>query len=367
VITPPEYVLGIRPYVPGKPIEELERELGITNSVKLASNENPVGPSPAAQKAVAAGVFDLNRYPDGAGFYLKTALSAKFGVSEEEIILGNGSNELLEIAARTFMRDGDDAVMATPSFVVYSMAVQGIGGRSIHIPLKDHRLDLEAMADAVTPATKMVFVANPNNPTGTMNKREEFDRMIGKVPDDVLVVVDEAYCEYVTDPDYPDSMKYLRGRKNLLILRTFSKIYGLAGLRIGYGIAKREIIGEMNRIRAPFNTNSIAQKAAIAALSDTAHVAFSKEMNEAGKEYLYRELRALGMAFVPTEANFIFMPVEGSTELYENLLKLGVIIRPMGPKAVRVTIGLPEENRRFVEALKTVIGAAVSKRGHPEG
>ncbi len=357
MIRPPDYVLGIQPYVPGKPIEELERELGISNSVKLASNENPVGPSPAALKAIVTVSADLNRYPDGAGFYLKKALSEKLGVSDEEIILGNGSNELLDLAAKTFMKDGDEAVMATPSFVVYFMAVQGIGGKSVQVPLKDHRHDLAAMAEAITPSTKIVFIANPNNPTGTMNGKEEFDRFMERVPESVLVVVDEAYFEYVSDPGYADSMKYLHQKKDLLILRTFSKIYGLAGLRIGYGIAKKELLSDMNRLREPFNTNSIGQKAAIAALSDTDHVARSRKVNEEGKEYLYREIGALGLAFVPTQANFIYMPVEGPMALYENLLKLGVIIRPMGPKAVRVTIGLPEENRRFIEALKAVTGA----------
>ncbi|MDA8241140.1 MAG: histidinol-phosphate transaminase [Nitrospiraceae bacterium] len=356
MIRPPEYVLGIQPYVPGKPIEELERELGITDSVKLASNENPIGPSPASLKAIAGSLGDLNRYPDGAGYYLKKALSGKLGVAEEEIILGNGSNELLDIAAKTFMKDGDEAVMAVPSFVVYFMAVQGIGGRSVQVPLKDHTHDLGAMADAITPATKMLFIANPNNPTGTMNRKDEFDRMMERVPNDVLVVIDEAYYEYVSDPEYADSMKYLRSEKNVLILRTFSKIYGLAGLRLGYGIAKRELIADMNRLREPFNTNTVAQKAAIAALTDTDHVTRSRQVNEAGKDYLYRELRSMGVAFVPTEANFIFIPVEGSMALYEKLLKMGVIIRPMGPKAIRVTIGLPEENRRFIEALKAARG-----------
>ncbi|MDA8434200.1 MAG: histidinol-phosphate transaminase, partial [Nitrospiraceae bacterium] len=255
------------------------------------------------------------------------------------------------------MKDGDEAVMATPSFVVYFMAVQGIGGKSVQVPLKDHRHDLAAMAEAITPSTKIVFIANPNNPTGTMNGKEEFDRFMERVPESVLVVVDEAYFEYVSDPGYADSMKYLHQKKDLLILRTFSKIYGLAGLRIGYGIAKKELLSDMNRLREPFNTNSIGQKAAIAALSDTDHVARSRKVNEEGKEYLYREIGALGLAFVPTQANFIYMPVEGPMALYENLLKLGVIIRPMGPKAVRVTIGLPEENRRFIEALKAVTGA----------
>jgi histidinol-phosphate aminotransferase len=356
MIRPPEYVLGIQPYVPGKPIEELERELGVTDSVKLASNENPIGPSPFALTAAAGSLGGLNRYPDGAGYFLRKALSEKFGVADEEIILGNGSNELLDIAARTFMKDGDEAVMAVPSFVVYFMAVQGIGGRSVQVPLKDYTHDLGAMADAITPATKMIFIANPNNPTGTMNTKDEFDGMMARVPNDVLVVIDEAYYEYVSDPEYADSMKYLRSEKNVLILRTFSKIYGLAGLRLGYGIAKKEILADMNRLREPFNTNTIAQKAAVAAMTDTDHVARSRQMNEAGKEYLYRELRSMGLAFVPTEANFIYMPVEGSMALYEKLLKAGVIIRPMGPKAIRVTIGLPEENRRFIEALKTAIG-----------
>ena len=356
MIRPPDYVLGIQPYVPGKPIEELERELGITDSVKLASNENPIGPSPAALKAIAGSLGDLNRYPDGAGYYLKKALSEKLGVADEEIILGNGSNELLDIAAKTFMKDGDEAVMAVPSFVVYFMAVQGIGGRSVQVPLKNYTHDLAAMADAITPATKMVFIANPNNPTGTMNKKDEFDKMMERVPNDVLVVIDEAYYEYVSDPAYADSMKYLRSEKNVLILRTFSKIYGLAGLRLGYGIAKKELLADMNRLREPFNTNTVAQKAAIAALTDTGHVTRSRQANEAGKDYLYRELRSMGVAFLPTEANFIYMPVEGSMALYEKLLKMGVIIRPMGPKAIRVTIGLPEENRRFIEALKAARG-----------
>jgi len=354
---PPEYVLGIQPYIPGKPIEELERELGITNSIKLASNENPVGPSPKALQAVMDSIADLNRYPDGSGYYLKGALSDALSVSEDELILGNGSNELLDIAARTFLIDGDEAVMATPSFVVYSMAVQAVGAKPVQIPLKNYTHDLAAMAEAINPKTKMIFIANPNNPTGTINKKDEFDRMIETVPDTILVVVDEAYHEYVSDREYADSMKYLRSEKNVIILRTFSKIYGLAGLRLGYGISKKEIVTDMNRLREPFNTNSAAQKAAIAALTDREHVTHSRNLNEAGKKYLYHELDSLGIEFIPSEANFIYVPIDGALSLYESLLKLGVIIRPMGPKAVRVTIGLPEENRRFIEALKIVINS----------
>jgi histidinol-phosphate aminotransferase len=354
MIRPPEHVLGIQPYVPGKPIEELERELGIRNSIKLASNENPLGPSPEALKAAAGCLEDLNRYPDGSGYYLKQALSVALSVSEEEIILGNGSNELLDIAARTFLRPGDEAAMATPSFVVYSMAVQATGGRAVQVPLKNYVHDLDAMAAAITPKTRMIFIANPNNPTGTINRKGEFGRLMEKVTGDMLVVIDEAYYEYVTDPEYADSMKYLHSERNVLILRTFSKIYGLAGLRIGYGIAKKEILLDMNRLREPFNTNSVAQKAAIAALSDRTHVERSRTVNEEGKRYLYHELDALGVAYVPTEANFIYIPIGDSASVNGALLKLGVIIRPMGPKAIRVTVGLPEENRRFIEALKKV-------------
>lgn len=360
MIKPPDYVLGIQPYVPGKPIEELERELGISDSIKLASNENPVGPSPAALNVIRDSFRDINRYPDGAGYYLKKGLAEKLSavgpVSEDELILGNGSNELLDMAARTFLQDGDEAVMAAPSFVVYATAVQSVGGKAIQVPLKNYTHDLEAMTAAITSRTKMVFIANPNNPTGTINRKDEFDRMMEKVPEDVLVVLDEAYYEYVSAPDYADSMKYLHSEKNVLILRTFSKIYGLAGLRIGYGIAKKGILDDMNRLREPFNTNTMAQRASLAALNDLEHVTHSRNINETGKRYLYKELSSLGIKFVPTEANFVYIPIEKAVAVYESLMKMGVIIRPMGPSAIRVTIGLPEENKRFVEAFKTVVG-----------
>jgi len=363
VIKPPDYVLGIQPYVPGKPIEELERELGITDSIKLASNENPVGPSPKALEAIKGAFSDINRYPDGAGYYLKKVLAEKLSaraearieVSEDELILGNGSNELLDIAVKTYMQDGDEAVMAVPSFVVYSMAVQGVGGKPVQVPLRNYTHDLSAIADAITSKTKMIFIANPNNPTGTINRKDEFERMMEKVTDHIVVVLDEAYYEYVTAPDYADSMKYLHSEKNVLILRTFSKIYGLAGLRIGYGIAKKEILDDMNRLREPFNTNTIAQRAALAALDDSEHVAHSRNVNEAGRKYLYNGLDSLGITYVPTEANFLYIPVQNAMSVYGSLLKKGVIIRPMGPQAIRVTIGLPEENMRFMEAFRAVI------------
>lgn len=353
MIRVPEYVAGISPYVPGKPIEELERELGIRNCVKLASNENPLGPSKKAVAALKPKLLSgINRYPDGSGYYLKQKLSETLGVKPEELILGNGSNELIDVAVKTFMKPGDEAVMAWPSFVVYPMAVQAQGCRGIKIQLRDFRHDLDAMAMAVTEKTRMAFIANPNNPTGTINTAAEFDRFMEKLPDDVIAVIDEAYYEYVMDKNYADSIKHFRSGRNVIILRTFSKIYGLAGLRIGYGIARPEILEEMNKIRAPFNTNTIAQHAALHALKDTAHVKRSKDVNEKGKKYLYKELESLGIRFIPTEANFIYMSMErDSRDVYEALLKSGVIIRPMGPQAIRVTIGLPEENKKFIKAL----------------
>ena len=362
MIKPLEYVSRIKPYIPGKPVKELERELGITECIKLASNENPVGPSPkavAALKAYLENSGELCRYPDGSAYYLKNALSQKLSsssgakVGAEEIILGNGSNELLDIAARTFVGPGDEAVMAAPSFVVYSMGVQSSGGVARETALKDYTHDLSAMADAITPKTKLVFIANPNNPTGTINKRTEFDAFMKRVPDGVLVVMDEAYFEYVRDPEYPDALKYFAEGRDILILRTFSKAYGLASLRIGYGMAKREILEEMNKVREPFNTNALAQEAALAALGDEAHLRHSIEVNEEGKKFLYREFDALGLKYVPTEANFIYMPLgRDSKALFETMLRKGVIVRPAGPKEIRVTVGLPEENRRFIEALK---------------
>jgi len=363
MVKPPRYVSAIQPYVPGKPVEELERELGIRDSVKLASNENPLGPSPLVLKEIINDLtntkssLSLNRYPDGNGYYLKQALSGGLSVSEDEIILGNGSNELIDIAARTFLQPGDEAVMAHPSFVVYPMATQAQGATAIQIPLKKYTHDLDAMADAITSNTKIVFIANPNNPTGTMNTKAEFERFMKRIPEGILVICDEAYCEYVTKPDYPDSMKYLAQGKDILILRTFSKMYGLAGLRIGYGIGGKDIIGEMNKLRPPFNTSSIAQKAALWALQDENHLRRTREINEQGKTYLYKELDSIGMKYVPTEANFIFMPLEHDAHaLYTVLLKQGVIVRPMGQHEIRVTIGLPEENKRFIDALKKVMG-----------
>lgn len=366
MIRPLEYVKEIKPYIPGKPLSELERELGITGSVKLASNENPLGPSKKAIRAIKnfiANPSEVGRYPDGGGFYLRNAIATRLSVRNmffnlDNIILGNGSNELIDIAVRTYMTHGDEAVMATPSFVVYSMAVKAVGAKAVEIPLIDYRHDLKKMAEAINDKTKIVFIANPNNPTGTINKKDEFKAFMKKLPQDVLLIVDEAYFEYVQDRQYPDSLKYLSEGRNILVLRTFSKAYGLAGLRIGYGVSKPEIIAELNKIREPFNTNSISQVAALSALLDKAHLRKSIALNQEGKQYLYKALDGMGVRYVPSEANFIYIPLErDAMQIYNFMLKEGVIIRPVGPKEIRVTIGLPEENQRFIEAFKKVLNS----------
>ena len=356
MISVSENIRSISPYVPGKPIEEVERELGITGTIKLASNENPLGPSPKAVSAVKKVLEGLNRYPDGSGFYLSQALAKQYGVEPGQVILGNGSNELIELVVRTFVQSGDEIVSADPSFVVYKMITQAAGGTNVIVPCKDMRHDLDAMAERITPKTKIVFVANPNNPTGTMNTKAEMDRFLARVPDHVIVAVDEAYFEYVTHADYPDSLDYLKEGKNILVLRTFSKIYGLAGLRIGYGITSTEIAELMNKVRQPFNTNSLAQVAALAALSDRKHVEKSVAVNNEGKQFLYQSFQQLGISYVPTEANFIlFETAQDAKDVFNALMKQGVIIRPMGPKRLRVTIGLPEENKRFVAELEKIV------------
>jgi histidinol-phosphate aminotransferase len=302
------------------------------------------------------GLKDINRYPDGSCLFLKNAIAEKLAIHPDEILVGNGSNEIIELAVRTFLKPEDEAIMAHPSFIVYSMIVQAAGGKNIIVPLKDFRHDLDAMAWRITEKTKIIFIASPNNPTGTINTNDEMDSFMEKVPEGILVVVDEAYHEYVVSPNYADNRKYIRQKKDIIVLRTFSKIYGLAALRIGYGFAKKAIISEMNKVRQPFNVNGLAQKAAISALKDEKHITKTMRINERGKKYLYRELKTMRLNYIPTEANFIYIILDDNNahQLYNSLLKKGVIIRPMGPHEIRITVGLPEENRRLIEALKTV-------------
>jgi histidinol-phosphate aminotransferase len=355
-----EHILGIEPYVPGKPIEELERELGVHDAIKLASNENPLPPSERVQKAIVEALGSLNRYPDGSGYYLRHALAGKHGVTPEHVLLGNGSNELIDLLVHAFIRPGDEAVVPHPSFVVYPMSVQAAGGIRVVVMLKDYRLDLEAMARAVTPRTKLVFIANPNNPTATIVTADEVEHFMARVPDRTIVVFDEAYIEFAAGPDFPDSFSYLRQGRRVVVLRTFSKANSLAGLRVGYGIADPDAIALLNRIRPPFNVNSLAQAAALAALDDEAHVLECVRLIDAGRHFLYDEFTALGIRYAPSRANFILVDVgRSAADIYQKLLRQGVIVRPLTSfgmdTALRVTIGTPDENRRLVKALRAVL------------
>ncbi len=350
-------IASLSPYVPGKPIDELQRELGLARIIKLASNENPLGPSPKALAVLADAAATLHRYPDGGGYKLRTGLADRWKVSLDQVILGNGSDEILGMLARAFLSPGDDAVMADNTFVIYKMEVTAAHGTPVIVPLKDGRHDLDAMAKAVTPRTKLLFVCNPNNPTGTMVSAAEIDALMASVPSHVIVVFDEAYCEYVRDPHFPDSLGYVRQGRHAIVLRTFSKIYGLAGLRIGYGVTTSEIAGYLNRVRPPFNANSLAQRAALAALGDEEHVAKSRAMNQAEMASVRAGLAALGLKPLPSEANFVYFDAgRDGRVLFEALLREGVIVRHIEGNHLRVTIGLPEENRHFLQALKTVLG-----------
>ena len=356
-----EHILGIAPYEPGKPIEELERELMIHNPIKLASNENPLPPSDRVQKAIIAVLSSLDRYPDGSGFYLRQALAKKHGVMPDQVVLGNGSNELIELLVRTFLRPSDEAVVPHPSFVVYPMIVQAAGGVRVMVMLKDFRLDLEAMARAITPLTKIVFVANPNNPTATIVTKDEVEHFMARVPERTIVVFDEAYIEFAMGPDFPDTIAAVKQGRKLVVLRTFSKATSLAGLRVGYGVADADAIALMNRIRQPFNVNSLAQAAALAALDDDAHVLECVRMIEAGRHYLYDEFKSIGLSYVPSRANFILVDVgRSAAEIYQKLLHEGVIVRPMTAfgmeSTLRITVGTPAENRRLIKGLRAALG-----------
>ena len=348
-----DHILGIAPYEPGKPIEELERELGISGVIKLASNENPLPPSDRVLKAIAEALPHLNRYPDGSGYYLRHALAHRHGLTGEHIVLGNGSNDLIELVARAFLRAGEEAVIPHPSFVVYPMIVQAVGGIRVVVTLKDHRLDLEAMARAITPMTKLIFIANPNNPTATIVTAEEVEQFFSRVPDKVIVIFDEAYIEFAQGPDFPDSLAYLKQGRKVVILRTFSKASSLAGLRVGYAVADPDCVALLNRIRQPFNVNSIAQVAALAALQDDSHILECLRMIEAGRHFLYEEFGAMGIKYTPSRANFILVDTgRSATDVFNWLLKEGVIVRPMtsfGMESyLRVTVGTPAQNHADV-------------------
>jgi len=358
----PAWVRDIAPYVPGKPIEELARELRLDPAgiVKLASNENPRGPSPKVLAAIAAAAADVTRYPDGNGFALRAALAKRHRVAPECLVLGNGSNDVLELVTQAFLTPGDEAIYAQHAFAVYPLATHARGAKGVEVPARHYGHDLPAMLAAIGPRTRVVFVANPNNPTGTWIGGAAIEAFVAKVPREVVVVLDEAYDEYLAPPDRSRSVEWLGRYPNLVVSRTFSKAYGLAALRVGYGVMDASVADLLNRVRQPFNVNALAQAAAIAALEDTAYVEESARINREGMRQIEAGLSKLGVAFVPSHGNFLLVNVGDGARVYGALLRDGVIVRPVAnyglPSFLRVTVGLPAENERFLGALARALG-----------
>lgn len=349
----------IRPYAPGKPIEEVERELGHP-AIKLASNENPLGPSPKALEAIRTFLDRVHLYPDGNGYYLRRKLAEIHGLEMAQIILGAGSTDLIELAAKTFLTVGDEAITSESAFYIYRLAIEAMGASLVLTPMRNATFDLPAIAHAVTPRTKVIYLGNPNNPTGTMFTADELDRFLERLPPRMLVVLDEAYYEYVRRPDYSHSLDYVRQGRNILVLRTFSKVHGLAGLRLGYGMGHPELVEALNRIRSPFNANSVAQAAGLAALDDRDHVARSVENNLRETKFLTEELTVIGVRYTPSVGNFLLIDTgRDCEEDFVRLLHEGVIVRPMKlygfPTALRVTVGTHADNGQFLEALRRVM------------
>ncbi len=361
--TPPTvagHIATLRPYVPGKPIEEVQRELGLADVIKLASNENPLGPSPRALDALLRAAAGVALYPEGAAPSLRRAVALAQNMPEDTLVFGNGSDEVLHLLSLSFLSPGDEIVQGDPSFSMYEIYAAQCNAAAVKVPLTNFAHDLDAMADAITPKTRIVFIANPNNPTGTLVTQPQVERFLSRVPGRVIVVLDQAYDEYVSDPDKPDLRPLVREGRNVMILHTFSKAYGLAGLRIGYGITRPEIAEVLNRVRSPFNVNLPAQAAAAAALADTAHVAETVKLNSAGLRYFYSEFERLGLAYVPSEGNFVLVDVgRDSRDVFEKLQQKGVIVRAaygMGlPQHIRVSTGTLAQNERFIAALKDVL------------
>lgn len=355
------HIASLKPYEPGKPIETLERELGVRDSIKLASNENPLGPSPKAVEAMRRAAAGVHRYPDGASFKLRAKLAERLAVAPGQLVFGCGADELLELVAKAFLQPGDEVVYAWPSFAMYPIVTQGMGASSVRVPLDPDLVhDLPALLAAVNELTRVVFVCNPNNPTGTSIGAAAFDAFVAALPADVVLVVDEAYREFATRPDFPDAPRWLARRPGTAILRTFSKLYGLAGARVGYAIADLELAGYLERARHPFNLNLLAEEAAVAALDDREHVERTLAVTHEGIRFLTKELRSIGLAVWPTDANFVL--VRAGAGVYDRLLREGVIVRPLAgfglPEHVRVTIGTKEENERLVAALRRIGRAA---------
>jgi len=350
-------IRALQPYQPGKPVDELERELGIERAIKLASNENPLGPSPRAQAAVQKVLGELARYPDGNGYRLKQKIAEALQLTPAQVTLGNGSNDILELVARAFVTDANSVVYSQHAFAVYPLVTQAIGARGIEVAARDYGHDLEAIRAAIRPDTRLVFIANPNNPTGTWINDAALRGFLEQVPPEVLVVVDEAYNEYVLEPDYPHGHRWLDEFPNLVVTRTFSKAYGLAGLRVGYGVSSTAIADFLNRVRQPFNVNSAALAAAEAALEDADYLRQSRDRNAKGMRQLSAAFEEMGLDYIPSVGNFIAVDLRrNGREVYQALLRRGIIVRPVDnygmPTFLRITIGLPEENAAFLDALR---------------
>lgn len=353
-------IFALKPYIPGKPIEEVKRELGIEDVIKMASNENPLGPSPKAVEAIQGMLPMLHFYPDSNCFYLKQRLAAFLKVAENQLLIGNGSDEILRLIAETFLSSGDNVIIAQPTFSEYAFTTTIMGAECQYVPLKEFKHDLNAILAAVSENTKIVYLCNPNNPTGTIVSREEVDEFMARIPQDILVIFDEAYFEYVESPDFVSGLEYVKQGRNVAVLHTFSKIYGLAALRIGYGVSTPQIVAAVERVADPFNVNTLAQVGAQAALDDEKHVRSSQENNSAGKQYIYAELERMGLYYIPTEANFIFLDTgRNCQDVFGKLLQRGVIVRTGDafghPDFIRVTIGTPPENQRFIRGLREVL------------
>ncbi len=355
-----EQLRDLVPYEPGKPIEDVARELGLdpANVIKLASNENPLGPSPLAVAAMREAALGAHIYPDGGCYHLRNALAAKFGLQPANVVIGNGSNEIIEFLGHAFLKPGAEVIAAEHAFVVYKLMATLFGARTVEVPDPGFVHDLDAMAAAITPATRQIFIANPNNPTGTVVTAEAIDRFMEKVPEHVIVVFDEAYHEFLDNP--PDTLRYVReGRPNVLVLRTFSKIQGLASLRVGYGLGAPDLVSVLQKTRQPFNSNGMAQAAALAALADAEHMEKTRRITFEGRDFLEAEFAKRGLEFVQSQANFVLVNVRDGNAVFRDLLAKGVIVRAMAsyklPAWIRVTIGTMEQNRRFLAELDAVL------------
>ena len=355
-----EHIKTLIPYPPGKPIEELEREYGVSGSIKMASNENSLGPSPKAMAAIKQALANLHRYPDGSCYYLAESLAANLGVKPAQIVFGNGSDEIIALLAAAFLQKGDEVISSYPSFLVYPKVTQAQGGINRVVPLKEMRHDLAAILAAINPKTRLIFLDNPNNPTGTIFEKSEFEAFLSQVPDYVVVVLDEAYIDFVDPGKQIDARNYLNSDRPVVALRTFSKAYGLAGLRVGYGLMSEQIADCLHRVRAPFNVNQLAQIGALAALEDNEHYQKTLEMTKEGIAWLTEQLKNLGLKPFPTQTNFFLVDIEQDGKaLYQALLKKGVIVRPMTaygyPRYIRITVGTQEENQRLLGAVKETL------------